>query len=662
MEAFRYDSLDLSRPTLRLVRLLKGAADDPRCEIFHASFDKRQDAISYEALSYTWGSENKTDSIWINGKSMRVTNNLAQVLRYLTFEDRDRILWVDALCINQKDNNEKSHQVRQMGHIYQEAESVIFWLGPATYETNVVVDSLHELQVMSKNFVCTDRSQNDPVWNTLWEKVIQLQKRKHDNLDRVLSRGLRELTTRPWFDRVWILQEVANAQSAFVHCGTRAVSARFFAMAPNFLEIELTSQCRAVLAIMPGQSRKESWWSSNRTLHSLLSHFSRSQSQCPQDLVYALLNISSDAQQSSGLLPNYDKVEREVLEETFRFLFSIEMSNDLRIHLNTIEDLAINMKYVTDVVVTTFIKSSNAARLGKFLARYDLTATPANLLTAAGQAPDIWSVLFERTRDVISLDDDLFLAMLNSRRSAPAFTALDDRLFPAMLNTRRRAPAFTHLDDGLFQAMRKRQGSLIALLEMYFCKTRWKIRLSQGVLAQLLRVRPVWLKFISVLLGKPGLKDNIAELLATAVSRGSLKNVREILRVFGNRVSVNDNVLMAAFESRSPREDILSLLLRERSGEIMITESLLNAAFENRDYGERVLTLLLQGPQVRLSVTESAFDGAILMWGFDSSISGLLFEKRRGRFEPKPESEPESTEIVRGSNFSTAHTAQSRDL
>jgi hypothetical protein len=100
MEAFCYEDLDLNRPTFRLVRLLKGVADDPRCEIFQASFDHREHTISYEALSYTWGSMHWTERIWMDGKELHVTSNLRKALRYPQLKERDPILWVDALCIN----------------------------------------------------------------------------------------------------------------------------------------------------------------------------------------------------------------------------------------------------------------------------------------------------------------------------------------------------------------------------------------------------------------------------------------------------------------------------------------------------------------------------------------------------------------------------------
>ncbi|KAF8853427.1 hypothetical protein BDZ45DRAFT_558927, partial [Acephala macrosclerotiorum] len=86
---------------------------------------------SYEALSYVWGEKENPDFIILCGSRFAVTRNLAEVLRYLRFPSSDRMLWVDAICINQCDEKEKEAQVKSMHWIYKLAERVIAWLGPS---------------------------------------------------------------------------------------------------------------------------------------------------------------------------------------------------------------------------------------------------------------------------------------------------------------------------------------------------------------------------------------------------------------------------------------------------------------------------------------------------------------------------------------------------
>ncbi|KAG4432732.1 hypothetical protein IFR05_011788 [Cadophora sp. M221] len=77
---------------------------------------------------------------------MHVTLNLYAALQHLRFEYTDRILWVDAICIDQANIPEKNHQIQLMGHIYEEAECVIIWLGGGTEESDLIMDSMKRLQ------------------------------------------------------------------------------------------------------------------------------------------------------------------------------------------------------------------------------------------------------------------------------------------------------------------------------------------------------------------------------------------------------------------------------------------------------------------------------------------------------------------------------------
>ncbi|OCL11331.1 hypothetical protein AOQ84DRAFT_424047, partial [Glonium stellatum] len=95
--------------------------------------DLRQDMLetcSYEALSYVWGSAQDTVPIHINKKTFDITRNLEGALREFRLGDRPLALWVDAICINQRDNDEKSKQIQLMGKIYKYAKRVLVWLGP----------------------------------------------------------------------------------------------------------------------------------------------------------------------------------------------------------------------------------------------------------------------------------------------------------------------------------------------------------------------------------------------------------------------------------------------------------------------------------------------------------------------------------------------------
>ena len=275
-ELFNYDPLDLKRPTFRLVRLVKSNYGFIECELTEAAFDWRDNIISYEALSYTWGCLDLTHSIQMSGRRHMVTENLYHALQHLRRSNRDRVLWVDSLCIDQSNPEEQGHQVQQMRNIYRQAEQVIFWLGQATYETHVVFDMLQDLY---KRTVELGRKIVDDDWMSLWYKTQVKYPTEIRNLEEVQYSGLQDLLSRPWFQRTWILQEVANSRSATVCCGARSVLARIFAHVPALCNIIPNSQCQAVLDIMPGPFRERSWWSKKHDLYTLLVKFRHSEAQ-----------------------------------------------------------------------------------------------------------------------------------------------------------------------------------------------------------------------------------------------------------------------------------------------------------------------------------------------------------------------------------------------
>jgi len=99
MDVFSYEPIDLEGPAFRLLRLFKGTQSDIECDLFHAQFHS-DNTVTYEALSYTWGEVEMSESIKINGRRLGVTRNLYWALKDLRFKDVDRTLWVDAVCIN----------------------------------------------------------------------------------------------------------------------------------------------------------------------------------------------------------------------------------------------------------------------------------------------------------------------------------------------------------------------------------------------------------------------------------------------------------------------------------------------------------------------------------------------------------------------------------
>jgi hypothetical protein len=116
------------------IRLLylqpKTDGDIIKCTLKHARLSEKP---KYEALSYVWGPKDTQNerSFVIDDARFSVRENLWIALQHLRLESESRVLWIDAICINQEETQERNHQVSQMGNIFKLAFRVVVWLGAA---------------------------------------------------------------------------------------------------------------------------------------------------------------------------------------------------------------------------------------------------------------------------------------------------------------------------------------------------------------------------------------------------------------------------------------------------------------------------------------------------------------------------------------------------
>jgi hypothetical protein len=152
-------------------------------------------APRYAALSYHWGEQTKKVPIRLNNFNFQVTVNLYGALLRLRAEGV-QCLWVDALCINQQDLDERRFQVARMDAIFQKACQAAVWLGaePRVGE---------EMQLL----------QCDTSYLSL------------DHYPNITTYAMfDELLSRPYWGRVWIIQEVALAAEVIVYFGRCRIS------------------------------------------------------------------------------------------------------------------------------------------------------------------------------------------------------------------------------------------------------------------------------------------------------------------------------------------------------------------------------------------------------------------------------------------------------
>lgn len=110
----------------------------------HAQVDDNEDdMVKYHALSYVWGSKFDPNIVTCNGYDLDITSNLHDALQQLREDGIDGLIWVDAVCINQNNLDERARQVRLMRKIYSHAEMVYVWLGKESPNAAAGIELLH---------------------------------------------------------------------------------------------------------------------------------------------------------------------------------------------------------------------------------------------------------------------------------------------------------------------------------------------------------------------------------------------------------------------------------------------------------------------------------------------------------------------------------------
>jgi len=178
------------QPTeMRIVKIRPGGIGDAiHCTVSPVSMSSESD-IQYEALSYLWGSHANPRDIILNGQVYKVTRNLFKALVHMRLPTQERIMWIDALAINQSDVAERNHQVQRMAEIFSGARQVRIWLGTGDKGIRTVMRTLQS-------------GDEDP-----------------SNLDMEFATALERLVLNPYWLRVWIVQEIMHATSAVVQVG-----------------------------------------------------------------------------------------------------------------------------------------------------------------------------------------------------------------------------------------------------------------------------------------------------------------------------------------------------------------------------------------------------------------------------------------------------------
>ncbi|KAE9369094.1 HET-domain-containing protein [Stipitochalara longipes BDJ] len=323
-------------------RILKG--EQLQFKLEEVSLDTNP---TFEALSYAWGENVFPCVLLCSSHTINITQNLHDALQHFRKPDKELRIWIDAVCINQFDPEEKSHQIPLMEEIYRKASNVLIWLGNESEGSKEVVDYLTHI---GNRFLerggpilepkveqhCEEHGAMNKV---LWEEVY---------CDVEMMKKTDVIWKRSWFSRRWVIQEVAFAKKATLFCGMAEIDWDVFAMAAEVLArlegdgsqylnrrtgIGRGAPIRGLQNIKNLASiRKEIWTNqvvkTGREMHACLEDARGFECRDDKDRLFALLGIFNYGRKKPFTI-DYKKSEAEVFEAFARHCLQENNSVDI---------------------------------------------------------------------------------------------------------------------------------------------------------------------------------------------------------------------------------------------------------------------------------------------------------------------------------------------
>ena len=279
------------------------------CGLEHFSLDNHP---SYLALSYVWGDNKVSTRLKCNDGYLHITKNLEAALFNLRSTRKPRWIWVDAICIHQNDLDEKAAQIQNMRRVYAQAMQTIVWLGEAGDDGFLAATLIHTLHhYMIQHPEWKGKLLDDDL------STLGIDSRSRPLLWQALGR----FYNRPYFRRVWVMQEVAVSKNLMVIFGSMTLDYGYLEKVTNAMPAQFTFQNYVPDTIFNLRGTYQKLISENLTLplSYLIFWDPRLQATVSVDKIYAWLGLSDEAQ-NPAFQPDYRSNERSVFLRTGRNL------------------------------------------------------------------------------------------------------------------------------------------------------------------------------------------------------------------------------------------------------------------------------------------------------------------------------------------------------
>ncbi|KAH8648618.1 heterokaryon incompatibility protein-domain-containing protein [Xylariales sp. PMI_506] len=276
----------------------------------------------YEALSYCWGATksfgeiiailSRGDTATQEAKYLEVGQSLSEALIYLRDPHKPRIMWIDAICINQNDIAERNNQVTRMGHVFSRASRVVAWIGPPSNHTNLAVSTLGYLGKQIENTQERFRLPRPGCDHPEWYSADSVLPYDHETWVAIA-----ELLYRPWFKRLWVVQEIQlGSRSSIIQWGEQELEWSLFRRAVRCIfyktrgvPTEVRAICESVIETCNNIQTS--------SVENLLWNHAVKECLDDRDRIYGLLNLLPP-NLSSSIRVDYAKSALEVFENFTR--------------------------------------------------------------------------------------------------------------------------------------------------------------------------------------------------------------------------------------------------------------------------------------------------------------------------------------------------------
>lgn len=296
-----------------MVELLPGIPGEPiRVVIHHGALS---DLPTYSAISYEWGSIVREHDIFCDDRVLKVTANLSLLLSKLRTSDASQVLWIDAICIDQDDLDERSQQMLLMGKIYKNAAVVLMWIGDQTTYTGDALpiirwlaELLHTLKLDPKknefSFLGPYADEQTLV-SSAQERIVAMQ-------GNASWPAMVDLLSRTYFSRLWIIQEIVLSSKAVVVCGEHRIEWKTFyeaAMCIRVLEIDHGTSSHVRVITFLGELCFRPF---HHSMTLILTSFPDAKVTDPRDHVYGYLGIFDDRLLKHKIRADYSSTVEKV--------------------------------------------------------------------------------------------------------------------------------------------------------------------------------------------------------------------------------------------------------------------------------------------------------------------------------------------------------------